>query len=437
MNRLILWLIALAAPCSVLSFEGPITLTPIRVVAAGAGYIAFLQWLHNRRARVTKGELIFFVISLTFCTISILRSSAYSGQAHFFARSVALFALVYIGTSQYARSDSWGKNELSDLLIKTGMIFALAGIIDWIYGFITGQGLWNVLLNYRDGGGLGCYMRVGYLHVPRATGLFYDPNLFAYYLSIPVLLVLVRVLNKGEPSNKARGTFTLFVLLTAIALSLSRSGIGLLLVATCVLCVRWRRLWWSTAMFVLGSFLLWDLMFSSSGLGTEINTVIRKRLVYEEQGSSFLGSYRLIRMKGGLEAFESNPLFGVGIGGLGLYLPGDIPNEEIITSHNFYVDVLAGTGLLGFSFLVLGLIIYFRPLWERAKGSEESYAALVGVFLILAVQMVYQNMLNPVFAFQIAAVSSLVGKNEVQVYHFRRPRRNPDSYRVCEECNDA
>jgi O-antigen ligase len=413
MGHVILWVIALAAPCAIVSIQAPITITPIRVVSVIAGVAVLLVWLIRGVIRLSHNELLFFFVALMVSTGSVIQSSERLDQAFFFWLSAAMFMLVYIVSSHYSRAYSMSIQKLTNLLIAPGVIYALIGIADWVYGFIYGQSLWKMLLNYPSDSSFDSAFVVGSLIIPRSSGLFSDANLFAYYLLMPSLLLIARFSEKqkGQGLSSVLHFLALFVVLMAVVLSMSRSGIAALFAAALILSVKYHRVRWYVISLLFGGVLAGLFMVTVSDYPNVLGVIVEQRLELEGDVADMVGGNRLARMQAGLEAFVASPVFGVGIGDIGPYLQNNTANSEIVTSHSFYLDVLAGMGLIGFSVLVTGMMFYLWRSWSAAKGSPACFAAVTAVMGIFAVQLVYRNLLEPALAFQIGIAASLCRKN--------------------------
>jgi O-antigen ligase len=336
----------------------------------------------------------------------VSRSSVRIDQAYFFLLSVGLFILTYIVTCHFARARSWGKDKLVDLLIIIGLIFALIGLMDWSYGIIKGQGLWKTLFNYPVDRNFVAGSYFGNKFLPRVTGLFSDSNLFSYFLFVPTLLAMSLIAIKARSFKRIFYAFAFSVFLITSLLTLSRSGLGMLLVGFFLSALANHRIGGFMAKASLVGLVFAIIIFFNFGFIFEI---AEKRLSVENV-SSFIGEGRLARFEGGVEAFLSSPLFGVGYGDIALYLPSKISNTGAITSHNFYLDILSASGLIGFFALACGITTYLWRARTLAKDSVISHAAIIGVLGIFAVQIVYRNLINPALAFQIAMVASMCQK---------------------------
>jgi len=413
MGHIVLWVVALAAPCAIVSIQAPITITPVRVVSVIAGVAVLSAWLMRGALRLSHNELLFFLVALMVSTVSVMQTSERLDQAFFFWLSVVMFMLVYIVSSHYARARSLSIKNLTNLLITSGVIYALVGIADCVFGFIYGQSLWKVLLNYPSDSNFDSVFAVGSLVIPRSSGMFSDANLFAYYLLMPSLLLMVRFTEKreGQGYNGVLHLSALFVVLIAVVLSMSRSGIAVLTGSAFILGVKYHRIRWYVVSLLFGGVLAGLFMVTVSDYPKVLGVIVEQRLELEGDVADMVGGNRLARMQAGLEAFVASPVFGVGIGDIGRFLPNNTANSEIVTSHSFYLDVLAGMGLIGFSVLVTGMMFYLWRSWSAAKGSAACFAAITAVMGIFAVQLVYRNLLEPALAFQIGIAAALCRKN--------------------------
>lgn len=409
-NRIFLWSTALSAPCAIIYARIPFTITPIRCIAVLSGFFVLTSYLRQGVIRLSLGEFIFFLIALLLSAISLFQSTIYFDQAFFFFLSVVLFILVYITTAYYARDSSWNSEQLMGLLIITGVIFSVIGIADWIYGNLNGLSLWKAVLNYPDDTNYPASIVINSTPIPRATGLFSDPNLYAYYLLLPTSLVFMRLLCRSYNQKYSRvGMMLIFLIfLTALMLSMSRSGIAVLF--GCILFLVQKR--FRAYAIVLIPIAITVLVLSVSLLDQDgtLLEIMSQRLGLHRDVTATVGVERSLRFFSGIEAFLSSPLYGVGFGDLGHFLPENLNSKEVVTSHNFYLDILASMGIIGFSALALATIIFLFNAWLNTKHSAIARAAVIAACGIFVTQLVYRNLLSPALAFQLSIVATLCRK---------------------------
>ncbi len=417
-NIVMLWLIAWAAPWDILYFPYVVGITPIRVVALISFIVVLFQWMKLGKMRISHGELVFFMVAIILTIVSIMRSETFLGQAYFFGLSVMFFILVYLVTAHFSRGRDVSNGDLIDLLVAVGVFLALVGIVDWCYSLVFSHSIWKIIFGYRADAELVTELAFG---IPRATGTFVDPNLYAYVLLLPALLLTSRIVTgakRGSRSTKfGYDLISIVLVVTAIVLSMSRSGIGALLIALVLSVILLKPKFLSIAGLV-GLVLValsaalrwmdaWDL----------VSVIVEQRVVLYGGAEDIIGLGRYGRLCGGLGAFMSNPLFGVGIGNMSYYLPMDVRHSEVITSHSFFLDILASMGIIGFLFLSIAITLFLRKAWRKARYCPDCKAAIIALLGVFMTQLVYCNMMSPVFAFQIAVVSALCKKKQYQVKH--------------------
>ena len=61
LNLFVLWMIALAAPSSIILFEEPVRYTPIRAVAVFACAAVICEWLFRCKIKLSINEILFFL----------------------------------------------------------------------------------------------------------------------------------------------------------------------------------------------------------------------------------------------------------------------------------------------------------------------------------------------------------------------------------------
>lgn len=105
-------------------------------------------------------------------------------------------------------------------------------------------------------------------------------------------------------------------------------------------------------------------------------------VLVKKQGESGFG--RLQAFGQAIEAWETSPLVGIGLGNFGPYIkhyPVEKPDAGWDIVNNEYLELLAETGMLGLgSVLLLLIVIFSRSLTAyRAANDEYFRAVLVGL----------------------------------------------------------
>lgn len=182
----------------------------------------------------------------------------------------------------------------------------------------------------------------------RASGVFPDPHMFAYYVGMAAPLALV--LYFREKPRQWQWLFVGSGLLIVDLLSFSRGGlVGLLLTGAVIVFFLRRSVFPNRRRFVtllsIGGFVLIGMVYSP--LGARFTSIFS-----QEDGSNV---ERLRLWQEAVVHIGERPLLGVGIGNYPLLVKPGVAYREPIYAHNLYLDLALETGLLGL-FLFLGFL---------------------------------------------------------------------------------
>lgn len=241
-------------------------------------------------------------------------------------------------------------------------------------------------------------MGLGSSSLKRSIGLASNPNHFAAMVIYALPLVWAMFYNAARISLRVIAVFLFLINLAAVILSYSRSGALVLMSVLAILtlcsknCFRPRHI----GFVLLGV----AIFFSFAWRFIPVSYWERQKSMTHTQTDSSLGrrmSYLIV----GWEAFKDNPLLGSG--------PGTFNNIYSTSSyaayfaqktgdyrrvaHNTYLEVIVGTGLIGFFFFLLILAI---TLMNYQKAERHFRSAGM------------EKMATWVRAYQISFVSQLI-----------------------------
>lgn len=281
------------------------------------------------------------------------------------------WAIIFLCSIALFSKTSWEKKNLKQILF----CFSFITFVNLIYYFISGK--------------------------ERAGGLFHNPMFYAQNLG-PLLLVLINVyfyqLNQAEKEKKT---------LAIISLTLITGLILLLLTQT-------RGVWlgFTFAIFLNLLFLRNKIALKTAAILVLSGLVVlaaspkmRDRITMQGKDNGYSKAVRPIMWKGNLTLFSQNPITGVGYN-INNHLFFDTltdtektvvnaePGLDKAHAHNQYIQVLAGTGLIGIlaylSFLIVIIGYALKSVRTFSKNSFEFFLAtglLAGLicFLVAAV----------------------------------------------------
>jgi len=171
--------------------------------------------------------------------------------------------------------------------------------------------------------------------------------------------------------------------------TLSRTGILLLFVAIGLMLLLLPNIKKQSKYFAVFTFFAFALLFFAGNVIDVIKTILPSIL----QGTDTIGlRYRL--WQSGWQMWLDNPLLGVGIGmypiKLYYYSQGSIPYHYIsygIVAHNMYIQILAETGIVGFSFFALLLVQSIKNIWVVKKEGDDNNLLFYNVWIIVSLVM--------------------------------------------------
>lgn len=248
------------------------------------------------------------------------------------------------------------------------------------------------------------FVWLGTLSLPRIESFFHDANLLAIYLVIATLLLLSYLMyGDVRTTQKLMFGVVLFIHCLAIVLTVSRSGILLLIFSILLLLVRranFKMMVNFGLLISVGGVVILLLAFLSSG----------SLLALDDYSQAFVNrlnldddAIRLQYAQAGFDLFVSSPIVGVGMGNSDLRNISKRGIED--TTHSFYLTILAHYGIVGFIIILLLLLPLIREsvkvlLQHRASPIDMSLAAAVWVIFLF--QFVYDNLLGELMLFPFA-----------------------------------
>ena len=210
--------------------------------------------------------------------------------------------------------------------------------------------------------------------VDRATGPFLDPNYFGAYLAAATTLgVACAVIAHSRALKIVTMALSAFVGV-ALVLTLSRGALvalaaGLVTVAF----TRGRRAGFLTlAAMLLAALVAWPLF-------ADVRYAANPDIAAAGLGSQLESSGRTGAWLGGLEVFLSSPVFGVGFG-----RTVDLASSGI-TSHNWYVGLLAETGITGLVLWALFIAASVLALRNRPPTARTLGYSVLAAWMVASV----------------------------------------------------
>lgn len=162
-------------------------------------------------------------------------------------------------------------------------------------------------------------------------------------------------------------------------------------------------------LFILFNIVHWYISFT--GIGREqsfVRIISRISVLFGGESeigyidSEYMTGFRTYLINEGLDLFYQNPLFGIGLENtrhfLGTY------------THNNFVEILAGTGIIGFSIYIISLLIIIKSI-VNIPDINIKLVLLVSIFCFILVgnaQRIYDNRYLMVFLVSFLPISKFL-----------------------------
>lgn len=225
---------------------------------------------------------------------------------------------------------------------------------------------------------------VGGLDIPRVESFFHDANFLAITLAFAVIVAVARLAGTRDRRKRWLLYAIAVVNTSCIFLTVSRSGIGAVVLGVLLLKLRRDP---RTALWIGGIAALGAMVLLSAPEGTLIALYREGVLGRFTQGG--VGSQRIALGTIGLEAFADAPFAGKGIGGLWVY-------HGIRTTHSWYLSVIAEYGLVGLGVvaLLLGRVVRSALRAIASPRGDLDLALAIVVIVLLGFQVVYDSLFS-------------------------------------------
>lgn len=235
----------------------------------------------------------------------------------------------------------------------------------------------------------------------RSAGLFDGLNLAARYFVIAFVFLVYLLANNKKRVIRWFLLLGMGLMLVAVAYTLSRSGIALMVIAIALIIFRVlhaggkRTLLYLSIVLLLGLFLVpetfWQALVSS--------ITGREYVSLRARTNSIQSNVRFDLWYAGFRMWLDHPFAGVGIGqftkNLFAYLPAYSVIDKELGAHSMYVQMLAETGLIGFGLFMTLLWKTGKRLYVAGKPKGKELITIEYVwfvtFLVMALGGIFKN----------------------------------------------
>ena len=332
--------------------------------------LLFLTWLaqglKNKKLFLPPKIQTLLILSFLFLnslSLLVARNTDWSIRKLLFLLSI--FPIYFIVG---ALVDSWKKMEkLIQALIFSGVLVALLGIFQFSFQFILGwEKIYKFWAQYMVVPFLGRTFGKAVLENPswlvnisgktvlRATAVFPDPHMLAFYLGLLIPLALGVFMARKK--NWLLVGF--FLMLIADLLTFSRGGyLGLLASFGLALIISWNKIGKKYKSAVIASALIAFLILA-------IPNPVANRFFSSFNLKEGSNEGRLEMWKKAQRIVLNKPLLGVGLGNYPLEIKPSADYREPIYAHNTYLDIATESGitnaLIWVALLVFSLVNFLR-----------------------------------------------------------------------------
>lgn len=226
-----------------------------------------------------------------------------------------------------------------------------------------------------------------------ANSVFRDPNIFARFLALVMLVLSVTLLYERPSRQQVAIGGALFVLWIALVLSFSRSSMLALLVGLALLAAnKWRPRGALVAAGVVIALGIAAIAISPTTFGVN-------------QGLNGVSAGRGSVLGGGMRLFGDRPVWGFGSGSFETeYQRHRLGSGTLTASHTIPVTIAAEQGVLG-ELVYLALVLVAIVSLLRGSRADPARAAIAAAFVALLVHtMLYADFLEDPFTWALLGV---------------------------------
>jgi O-antigen ligase len=391
-----------------------VDLASIRVVII----VLFLTWLAGtlKRKKIFLGSGIQPILVLSFLFLSCF-SLFFALNADWGLRKLAFLFSIFSIYFIFADIASSEKKiiKIARSLIWGGFLVSLVGIAQFFLQFIFGiEKIYKFWSDYVVVPFLGKTFSEAVLRNPswlvnisghtylRATSVFPDPHMLAFFLNILIFLCLGLIFF----SKKKRATHIIFLffLILASLLTFSRGGYlglagGFIFLAIYFIpkINRKYKIAGAAIIIFLGLFLIVPGPASTRGDASSTRGgPVSQRFFSSFNLSEGSNAGRIKTWNQAIEVIARHPVFGVGIGNYPLEIKAVADYREPIYAHNAYLDIAAETGIITALIWMALLFLAFRNFILKSKGNIFFLGAAAALVSFAAHSLVETPIYSPV-----------------------------------------
>jgi O-antigen ligase len=325
----------------------------------------WVNFLLSKRKRIVFNK--FLIIYLLFIIICLISSLYAINQGVALTRVRTLLLLFVLMTSLVNYIDTFEK------LRKFMIYFVYSGLIASVYILLTS----DFSQATRFAGDLGNLNAIGMIIGVSSAFCFYFILEEKKYLYFPFLLTMLPVVLLTG-SRKA----LLFILITFIIILISRDLKGLKNKINVLIII--------IVIISLSYYLINNVTIFYEIIGRRMENLFDFVLGEDTNEGSI--NIRSVMISVGIDKFKERPILGYGIDNYKLLFSNYVGGEYTY-SHNNFVELLVGTGILGAFTYYLTNIIVLKDLIKTSKNNKKTlsntFLAIIIAYLFMSVGLVY------------------------------------------------
>lgn len=376
-----IYLIVLTLPLDVmgrLTEKYPVTLFHVALIVT---VLSWLIGLFKEKEIVLYRSTVDLPIAALIASVALSVPLSYSRVETIVGlfRILALFSFFLLVTNN-VRSES-SVRKLMTWIVMTGVFFALFAFAQY---FVPNFGLGTKVL------------KISMLGVKRVGGFFHDPNLFASFLSVALLISFTFWLS-SEREKKLLWLISTLFLSASLIMTFSRTA------------------WIGTFVGLLSIFFLFKdnrlkkmmvIFLAVVIISASIPGPIQGRLLSAMSLTTDASARgRVLLLVSTLEMIRDNPVFGIGVGAFSSAYPSYRKlgvRTTLVKPHQLPLTMWAEAGILGIAALLYLLYVWLR-LWKGKRTALE--VAAVSAVISLTVQNLFYYFLYNDYLWLMMALS--------------------------------
>ncbi|MDP1884765.1 MAG: O-antigen ligase family protein [Candidatus Moranbacteria bacterium] len=377
-----------------------VDLASVRILILILGGAWLAQGLKNKAIRIKNSPQTWLVLSFLFLSafsLVVAKNTDWSARKLLFLFSI--FPIYFVASQVISSRKKLLK--IMDLMIFSGAIMAVIGLIQFLAQFVFGlETVYAFWAEYMTVPFLGKSFGAAVLENPswlvgiagrtylRATSLFPDPHMFSFYLGLLAPLAFGLMLEQKKRRWLAIGAFS--VIFLADILTFSRGGyLGLAAGSVFVGILSWRRIN-RPSKIAVGVILALGLLIIT------IPSPVSQRLVSSFNLKEGSNQGRLAMWRKAVDVIRENPSVGVGIGNYPLEVKPTATYRDPIYAHNTYLDIAAETGIPNMLIWIGILAVTFFGFWKKSKKESLFFFGLASLVIFAAHSLVDTAIYSPV-----------------------------------------